>query len=360
MSGVDDVDGSEHARPDTTNPYTPHHPIPTVQKFKEEKQEQKTNVGGAQDEHQSKSDRLGEAWNTLRYGQNAAQPDENTQPYQAENKNAANDERIADDHEGRVNEDGTDSADRDDQAATTEGTMNELDPKKARKAMKNFSADGTERQVTDPVTHLPVVIHDFTNKDLKKTPKNGPPAGSESRSATGGPAMNKSDDELRADDKEQQDGHAALQARFPPPEFAAARERIACAYRSALTMGLGCVALALSAFTAVSHSVGSESSGSARVLWATVQLAVSLAVCAAIVVGVRQWTENKISNVWETEVWHAERLQGKKLAVSQTAESAQWLNSLLASIWPLINPDLFTSISDTLEVCSTACESLMC
>jgi Ca2+-dependent lipid-binding protein len=51
------------------------------------------------------------------------------------------------------------------------------------------------------------------------------------------------------------------------------------------------------------------------------------------------------------EVWQAERKRGQKLAKSQTAESTQWLNSLFASVWPLINPDLFMSISDTLEVC---------
>ena len=30
-------------------------------------------------------------------------------------------------------------------------------------------------------------------------------------------------------------------------------------------------------------------------------------------------------------------------------ESTQWLNSLLSSVWSLINPDLFTSLADTLE-----------
>lgn len=30
-------------------------------------------------------------------------------------------------------------------------------------------------------------------------------------------------------------------------------------------------------------------------------------------------------------------------------ESTQWLNSLLASVWSLINPELFTSLADTLE-----------
>jgi Ca2+-dependent lipid-binding protein len=42
--------------------------------------------------------------------------------------------------------------------------------------------------------------------------------------------------------------------------------------------------------------------------------------------------------------------QRQKVAKTQTAESTQWLNSIMSSIWPLVNPDLFNSITDTLEV----------
>jgi hypothetical protein len=30
-------------------------------------------------------------------------------------------------------------------------------------------------------------------------------------------------------------------------------------------------------------------------------------------------------------------------------ESTQWLNSLLSSVWPLVNPELFTSLADMLK-----------
>ncbi|KAI9817998.1 MAG: hypothetical protein M1832_004519 [Thelocarpon impressellum] len=63
----------------------------------------------------------------------------------------------------------------------------------------------------------------------------------------------------------------------------------------------------------------------------------------------RGWIENKVAEVWRNEVWEAEREQGQKDAESDTPESAQWLNSILASVWPLVNPDLFTSLADTLE-----------
>jgi Ca2+-dependent lipid-binding protein len=75
-----------------------------------------------------------------------------------------------------------------------------------------------------------------------------------------------------------------------------------------------------------------------------------LGVAAGVSLFMRQYTHNRIKNVWDVEVWQAERKRGQKLAKSQTAESAQWLNSMFSSVWPLINPDLFTSIADTLEV----------
>ena len=47
--------------------------------------------------------------------------------------------------------------------------------------------------------------------------------------------------------------------------------------------------------------------------------------------------------------WQAARAQERATAESPMPESTQWLNSLLSSVWPLINPDLFTSLADTLE-----------
>ena len=47
--------------------------------------------------------------------------------------------------------------------------------------------------------------------------------------------------------------------------------------------------------------------------------------------------------------WEAARIQEQQTADSPIPESTQWLNSLLSSVWSLINPDLFTSLADTLE-----------
>lgn len=346
MSGVDDAT----TKPDRKHkaPYTSHHPVPTVQRYREEKQEREEQYGGPQEEQddRSKLSRLGDAYTALRHGPQAVNPDADTQPYKAENKNFGSDETEADDHAGRVeSKKGAD----DELEDTTEDTLSVADPKKARKAMKKFEADGTGREVTDPVTHLPITIHDFTEKELNETPRNGPPAGSEPKSATGAANRNKSDEQLAAEEEDANDGHEAMETLFPPPDFSMAREGITDAYKKAITAGLGMVSSSLVTVVALFH-FAPHTTGWTRAFSVLVEIAVSVAVSAAVVMSVRQWTENKIKTAWETEVWEAERQKGRKLAKNPTAESAQWLNSLLASVWPLVNPDLFTSICDTLEV----------
>jgi hypothetical protein len=357
MSGVDDVRNTDRKHQPA---YTPHHPIPTVQGYREEKKHREENYGHSEGEQEqddrSKLSRLGDAYTVLRHGPEAVNPTENTQPYKAENKIAGHEDEEADDHAGRVEaQKGRD--DDDDSSSTiedtTEGNLNAMDAKEARKSFKKWSADGTEREVTDPVTHLPVSIHDFTDKDLKMTPKNGPPAGAEPRSATGYGGKNKSQEELAREGQESQTTHEAMGTLFPPPDFQMTREGITDAYRKAITAGLGMIGVSLTAVVAI-FQFTRYFNGWSRMLFVVIELAVCLGVTVGVVVGMRQWTENKINNVWEMEVWQAERQQGQKLAKTRTAESAQWLNSLLASVWPLINPDLFTAISDTLEV-STHC-----
>ncbi|KAF1949613.1 hypothetical protein CC80DRAFT_256363 [Byssothecium circinans] len=361
MSGVDDVQNTQRKH---QAPYTPHHPIPTVQGYREEKKQRDKQYGKAsegEEDDRSKISRLGDAYTALRHGPEAVNPNEDTQPYPAENKNLGYDEEEADDHADGVDtskgdddrqEDNKDQQeeDKDSETAedTTEGMLNQTDPKKARKAMKKFSADGTEREVTDPVTHLPVTIHDFTDKELKMTPKNGPPAGTEARSATGAAGVNKSQEQLAQEGQESQDSHSDMGGLFPPPDFQITREEVTGVYKQAITAGLGIVGGSLTLVVAL-FQFTRYFTGWSRMLFAVLEIVVCLGVAGGAVVGVRQWTENKINNVWETEVWEAERQQGKKLARGRTAESAQWLNSLLASVWPLINPDLFTAISDTLE-----------
>lgn len=204
--------------------------------------------------------------------------------------------------------------------------------------------------MADPVTHLPVQIHDFTSKDLKNAPENEPSAGSESRSATGLPAQLKDREKLREDHLETQEAHYALQAQFPPPKFESVRLQLSQVVERGIAAGLtGVLVVCALTYTLIAFI------GDRKPLenWVRLGLmALGLSLSCVIIMSTKAWTKNKINHAWDDEVWEAKRQQEKHHAAAHDSETAQWLNSLLASIWPLVNPDLFTSVSDALEVSS--------
>ncbi|EUC41535.1 hypothetical protein COCMIDRAFT_105898 [Bipolaris oryzae ATCC 44560] len=353
MSGVDDVDAQHR---DYRRPHSAHNPIPTVQKYREEKQRRQQAYGnpGGESNEPSKRDRLGDAVDVFRFGKDVEEANDGNGPYPATNKNLPQDDEIAEDHAGKTvpsNDHRDAPQDMDDEQEaedTTEGGLKSANPRKARKQMKHFKADGTERLVTDPITHLPIKVHDFTDRELKSTAKNPSPPGSDPRAATGTNAINKSDEQLQVESHESQEAHAGMEVLFPPPSFDRTRDEISTVYMHAVTIGVGAAAVSLMLVNALFWPTH-HSTGWTRQLLKLTELSTMAAVSGAIILFMRQWSENKIKNVWDVEVWRAERERGQELAKTQTAESTQWLNSLFASIWPLINPDLFTSISDTLE-----------
>ncbi|KAI0080428.1 hypothetical protein K474DRAFT_1637659 [Panus rudis PR-1116 ss-1] len=63
---------------------------------------------------------------------------------------------------------------------------------------------------------------------------------------------------------------------------------------------------------------------------------------------------------FEDRIWHSERMQGLKAGADvdgdgrvtteeRTKESAEWANAVLRGVWPILNPDLFSSVVDMLE-----------
>jgi hypothetical protein len=359
MSGVEDVEGQ---RRDYRAPHNARNPIPTISKYREEKQRRQDQYGhpeaadGEEKDPRNRRGKLGDAYNAFT-GKGPDKIHDGEKPYEAENKNlvpASEETAEAADHAGQTATSKNkqllqDTDDDEDAQDTTQGMIShQSDPKKARKQMKKFNADGTEREVTDPITHLPVTIHDFTDKDLKRTEKNPPPVGSEPKTMTGMDAVNKSDEHLESEENESRDAHSAMEALFPPPDFEAMRTEVTAVYTQAVTAGLGTVAVSCILVDALFWP-SRHATGWMRQVWKGSEIVLMLSVAAAITLFMRQWTQNRVKNVWDVEVWQAERRRGQKLAKTQTAESAQWLNSLFASVWPLINPDLFTSIADTLE-----------
>ncbi len=337
-----DWEGSETAtsRHNFTGPYTPHHPVPTVQGYREENQ----TGGNGEGKIQQAVDSAKQYWNADSGDRNhASEENDSSQLYNSEDHNATNnavqgaEDSNKQSHETNGQESAGKTQDDEDRA---ESMATESDPRQKRKNMKHMKRDHGQREVTDPVTHLPVTIHDSTNAELEHIPGNIPATGSVPRSATGISATKKSSTQLDNETEEGQAAHSGMQSMFPPPRFETTRRELVQLYQLALSVGLG----TLLVITMLVLTVGPLSGK----IFASV-----LGICLGLplIWGLRSWVERKVDQIWQDEVWYAKREQRKQdIQSSSTPESTHWLNSLLASIWPLVNPDLFTSLADTLEV----------
>lgn len=148
-----------------------------------------------------------------------------------------------------------------------------------------------------------------------------------------------------------------MRAMFPPPAYTDFKHEIADIHKTGLTAGLaGMAVVFLSSLVAqrvltskiLSHSDSGDSTLMVIALWSVIA-AVSVAAIWALITGVRQWVQNSVEAIWEDEVWECHRESEEQKARANETESVTWLNSLLSSVWPLVNPDLFTSLADTLE-----------
>lgn len=377
MAGREDAETTQR---NYKAPYTSHNPIPTIRRYREEKEQRQelandTN-GTQQEDGPSKTQQAVDAykdWRDGRYeGQDGA-TESSSFPYRSENKNyqGGGGEMQGQDHrnqaqsspgahddgevEGREEGEGGDDSVVED----TSQMLNEQDPRKKRKGMEKRKDDGAEREVTDPVTHLPVTIHDFTDKDLENTPENEPSAGMHLRSATSVDAKSKTTDQLRDETVEGRRVHRGMEKLFPPPDYDMAKLELIRIYHSVLTVGLAFVLAIMVTLLLLEKMFGIagrlESSifrpvSPGNMVSSTVLLSVGLGLGTSAIWALRGWIEKKVRGVWENCVWEAERQHGKEMAESEEPESVQWLNSLLASVWPLVNPDLFISLADTLEV----------
>ncbi|KAK7734319.1 hypothetical protein SLS57_000011 [Botryosphaeria dothidea] len=356
-------DDTETTRRDYTAPYTPHHPVPTIHRYREAKaQREAQNAPPRPDQDEPTwPERAADTAKAYWKGDRPQQASEDSaQPYPSRNKNLGergddhdahehsirDDEPIDPNHDNAAQKDGEDGGDV--AVDTSEAHMTMLDPKQRRKEMKKRPEDPTERTVTDPVTHLPITIHDFTKNDLKTAPENEPAAGSNQRTATGTSAMDKSEEYLASEASDSQAYHSGMNTLFPPPDFDNVRYELAAIYKTATTVGLALV-LGLTTVLLVLARLLLYSE-LALYLSTPAILVVALGMGYVAIRAMQDWVDKKVADVWEDEVWEAERQKGKNLTGGKVPESTQWLNSLLASIWPLVNPDLFTSLVDTLEV----------
>ncbi|KAK3111542.1 hypothetical protein LTR53_013123, partial [Teratosphaeriaceae sp. CCFEE 6253] len=73
---------------------------------------------------------------------------------------------------------------------------------------------------------------------------------------------------------------------------------------------------------------------------------IPLAACVSS--GVWLWVKEVVRSGREVE-WHSEKVRGQTATANLLPESVEWMNTLLAVVWGLINPDMFQAVADTLE-----------
>ncbi|KAF2233295.1 hypothetical protein EV356DRAFT_533932 [Viridothelium virens] len=73
---------------------------------------------------------------------------------------------------------------------------------------------------------------------------------------------------------------------------------------------------------------------------------IPLAMC--VTSGVWLWAKEVVRSGREVE-WESEKTRGETATANLLPESVEWMNTLLGTVWGLINPDMFQSVADTLE-----------
>ncbi|KAJ9606392.1 hypothetical protein H2200_009353 [Cladophialophora chaetospira] len=372
MSSTEELEPDSQRQTRHQGPHSARHPIPTIQKYKAERSELGDQQQDAEKAQQDEADE-----STYKRAYHAAKgvitgeepPKSSHDPYKTQNRNVHN--------EGETKDGGAPGSSRGDgggpkqerQApqtekqqkrddpgqSATEAVAGHSDPRQKRKAMKHKKRSDGGREVTDPVTHLPIVIRDSTHKDLKSAKENIPSPGSNFRTKTGPDGANKSNEEHETEQQELQSSLDGMQKLFPPPKFEDVRNELARTYENAAMIGLTSIVVIIligqllaQAFDLNFHKTGSTWISKVSAI-AIIFIPVALAGAAIFVI--KGWLGKKVQTLWDDEIWDAARQEELNTTQAEDIipESVAWLNNLLAAVWPLINPDLFTSISDMLE-----------
>jgi hypothetical protein len=354
MSGHDDAESS---RRNYKAPYGRRNPIPTIEKYRQEKENRRANaIGGDESEGEgadlvpSRTERAKEGWRKHWGGDDA------DGKVSGEGKDSGN--------AGGDGDTSTAGAQQQEEDETTKDTSEVApgagDPKAQRKLQKKHKDERAEREVTDPITHLPVRIYDFTTQSLEEIEENPTPFGSTSRTATGLQNKQKSSKDLEDEQAEMQRGHESMSALFPPPSFEDLRKDLIGINKLAVTVGLsGTAAIIMLTLGTerflrtqrMANLVGVQDPHSLLFgcgVWLFLGL-LSVAAIWELIGGVRTWMANKIDDTWNEQVWESNFGAREREAKAHETESVSWLNSIVGSVWPLINPDLFLSLADTLE-----------
>ncbi|KAF8656951.1 hypothetical protein AX16_002306 [Volvariella volvacea WC 439] len=205
----------------------------------------------------------------------------------------------------------------------------------------------SSREVTDPITHLPITITDHTSIELERV------FPSSVAGAEGSP------EETRDEQEQSQKRHDSLDRLlqdetrrrrwYSPVEFES-KFKTNSALAAGLGAGLGAIGSLL--FLAI---IG-KTAGFVSVVCALLNC---IALAFITTAGVARYWDDYLK-----DYLHSSRdLESNSAPIldepppqrrpsrndGDDIESALWLNSLLSSVWPIVNPSLFTSLADTLE-----------
>lgn len=387
MSSPSDFD-EDAARRDYRAPYSHDRPVPTIQRYREHQQELAEQHNSAEEAQHTEEDesRAKRAYDSLK----AIAKDEDKkgpagEPYPTSSRYTQDADRSYSsqgpnvplvppqgqpDPQGFDQRDSRGSNEHSKEPSATEKAHGESDRKQKRKDMHHRKRDDSGREVTDPITHLPIVVRDSTDKDLKRAPEIGHAPRIHKKTATGLSGASKSWSQLNLETDELQDNFDGMQKVFPPPSFSDINMELGRAYQLAFTIGLSIILLLASFVVLVvfiithesPHSSLKNSSTYSRterpdvkprcvLLPLVMSILSATGIAFATILGLRSWLGSKVKEIWEDEVWDAARSNEIKINNSKgkLPESVAWMNRLLAAVWPLINPDLFASVVDMLE-----------
>src|SRR5271155_5622664 len=276
MTTQDTFDQKEASRRAYTAPYTSRHPVPTVQRYREHRDE----LANQQKEEEQTYDNENEG--KLQHAVGSVKKiflgEDNKHalgdPYPAENRNdaaatqtqeqsspvppaaPAKDKHYVShspeqqkNHDRHGQESGNQNAAQNGSKkdswknsssgpSATEVDAGITDPRQKRKNMKHMKREDGGREVTDPVTHLPVIIYDSTDKRLEKALQNEPAPGSQPQRTSGSSGAHKSETQIEDETRQVHDAHEAIQKLFPPPSFEDTQAELKRTYEFALTVGL--------------------------------------------------------------------------------------------------------------------------
>ncbi|KAF5380786.1 hypothetical protein D9757_007109 [Collybiopsis confluens] len=197
----------------------------------------------------------------------------------------------------------------------------------AEQYVKSSSGQANGREVVDPITHQPITIHDNTSIGLEQIP----PPRTDSKASEG--IENKDAN---------QNWHAGLEQVIWNEthkgwwaEDDSDRNQTAITVAISVCMG-GFLTLVLSKI--LSTVFGGGSSSLLDIMIGTVVCTLLTVTAAYIIMRRDGRRENE-----------HEKKNPAKPSVQEKPESTVWLNSFLDTLWPIVNPALFTSAADMLE-----------